>query len=141
MTALQQEIIEAIDDEIDYLTEIERIIRIYVLYQDWMVTYDTDYWIEVMIVIEQNIIENGYYNTWEESYQWYVERLIKLINNYIKYSLKEDVNQKMENIKQLILQKKYEEALSWYKKALEIEPDNRTANAGLNRIQSELQGD
>lgn len=53
MTALQQEIIEAIDDEIDYLTEIERIIRIYVLYQDWMVTYDTDYWIEVMIVIEK----------------------------------------------------------------------------------------
>ena len=39
------------------------------------------------------------------------------------------------------LQKKYEEALSWYKKALEIEPENRTANAGLNRIQSELQGD
>lgn len=39
------------------------------------------------------------------------------------------------------LQKKYEEALSWYKKALELEPDNRTANAGLNRIQSELQGD
>lgn len=118
MTALQQEIIEAIDDEIDYLTEIERIIRIYVLYQDWMVTYDTDYWIEVMIVIEQNIIENGYYDTWEESYQWYVERLIKLINNYIKYSLKEDVNQKMENIKQLILQKKYEKA---YVKAQEME--------------------
>lgn len=39
------------------------------------------------------------------------------------------------------LQKKYEEALSWYKKALEIEPENRTAQAGLNRIQSELQGD
>lgn len=118
MTALQQEIIEAIDDEIDYLTEIERIIRIYVLYQDWMVDYDTDYWIEVMIVIERNIIENGYYDTWEESYQWYVERLIRLINNYIKYSLKEDVNQKMENIKQLILQKKYEEA---YVKAQEME--------------------
>ena len=39
------------------------------------------------------------------------------------------------------LQKKYEEALSWYKKALEVEPDNRTAQSGLNRIQSELQGD
>ena len=39
------------------------------------------------------------------------------------------------------LQKKYEEALSWYKKALEVEPENRTAQAGLNRIQSELQGD
>ena len=34
------------------------------------------------------------------------------------------------------LQKKYEEALSWYKKALEIEPENRTAKSGLNRIQS-----
>ena len=39
------------------------------------------------------------------------------------------------------LQKKYEEALSWYKKALEVEPDNKTAQSGLNRIQSELQGD
>ena len=39
------------------------------------------------------------------------------------------------------LQKKYEEALSWYKKALELEPDNRTAQSGLNRIQSELSGE
>jgi tetratricopeptide (TPR) repeat protein len=40
----------------------------------------------------------------------------------------------------LFAEDKYEEALSWYKKALELEPDNRTAQSGLNRIQSELQG-
>lgn len=37
------------------------------------------------------------------------------------------------------LQKKYEEALAWYKKVLEIEPDNKTAKKNLTRIESELE--
>ncbi len=37
------------------------------------------------------------------------------------------------------LQKKYEEAMSWYKKALELDPENVTAKTNLSRIQSELE--
>lgn len=37
------------------------------------------------------------------------------------------------------LEKKYEEALKWYKKALEIDPQNATAISNINRIQSELE--
>ena len=37
------------------------------------------------------------------------------------------------------LQKKYEEAMSWYKKVLEVDPENSTARANLTRIESELQ--
>ncbi len=37
------------------------------------------------------------------------------------------------------MQKKYDEALSWYKKALELDPENATARSNLNRIQSELE--
>ena len=36
------------------------------------------------------------------------------------------------------LQKKYTEALAWYKKALELEPDNKTALKNLNRLQADL---
>ena len=39
------------------------------------------------------------------------------------------------------LQKKYEEAMSWYKKVLEVDPENTTAQRNLTRIESELQGD
>ena len=38
------------------------------------------------------------------------------------------------------LQKNYAEAMSWYKKVLELDPENKTALSNLNRIQSELQG-
>ncbi len=37
------------------------------------------------------------------------------------------------------LQKNYQEALVWYKKVLELDPENATAKANLNRIQSELE--
>ena len=37
------------------------------------------------------------------------------------------------------LQKNYKEALEWYKKVLEIDPENATARANLNRIESELE--
>jgi tetratricopeptide (TPR) repeat protein len=39
------------------------------------------------------------------------------------------------------LQKKYEEAMSWYKKVLEVDPENSTARANLTRIESELQSE
>ena len=39
------------------------------------------------------------------------------------------------------LQKKYDEAMSWYKKVLEIDPENKTAQSNLNRIQSELKNE
>ncbi len=39
------------------------------------------------------------------------------------------------------MQKKYDEAMSWYKKVLEIDPENRTAVTNLNRIQSELKNE
>ena len=37
------------------------------------------------------------------------------------------------------LQKNYQEALVWYKKVLELDPENATAKANLNRIESELE--
>ena len=37
-----------------------------------------------------------------------------------------------------ILQRNYKEALAWFEKALEIEPDNRAARSGFNRMQSQL---
>ena len=37
------------------------------------------------------------------------------------------------------LQKKYEEAMAWYRKVLEVDPANATAITNLNRIQSELE--
>jgi len=37
------------------------------------------------------------------------------------------------------LQEKYEEAMEWYKKVLELDPDNTTAATNLNRIQSDLE--
>lgn len=39
------------------------------------------------------------------------------------------------------MQKKYDEALSWYKKVLEIDPENGTARSNLNRIESELKNE
>ena len=39
------------------------------------------------------------------------------------------------------LQKKYDEAMSWYKKVLEVDPENNAARVNLNRIQSELQNE
>ncbi|MBO4533584.1 MAG: tetratricopeptide repeat protein [Treponema sp.] len=37
------------------------------------------------------------------------------------------------------LQKNYEEAVVWYKKVLEVDPDNESAKANLNRVMSELE--
>ena len=37
------------------------------------------------------------------------------------------------------LQKNYQEALVWYKKVLELDPENATAKANLKRIESELE--
>jgi len=37
------------------------------------------------------------------------------------------------------LQKKYEEALAWYQKTLELDPQNKTALKGLVRMQSEIE--
>ena len=37
------------------------------------------------------------------------------------------------------MQKNYDEAVSWYKKVLELDPENATAISNLNRIQSELE--
>ena len=37
------------------------------------------------------------------------------------------------------LEKKYEDAMYWYKKVLEIDPQNETARSNLNRIESDLQ--
>ncbi len=37
------------------------------------------------------------------------------------------------------MEKKYEEAMSWYKKVLEIDPENVTARSNLSRIESDLQ--
>ncbi|MCR4899462.1 MAG: tetratricopeptide repeat protein [Treponema sp.] len=39
------------------------------------------------------------------------------------------------------LQKKYDEAMSWYKKVLELDPENATAKSNLARIQSDLQNE
>lgn len=39
------------------------------------------------------------------------------------------------------LQKKYDEAMSWYQKVLEVDPENKTAQSNLNRIQSELKNE
>ena len=39
------------------------------------------------------------------------------------------------------LQKKYDEAMQWYKKALELDPQNATALSNLSRIQSDLQNE
>ena len=37
-----------------------------------------------------------------------------------------------------ILQRNYKEALDWFEKALEFEPDNKAAQSGFNRMQSQL---
>jgi TPR repeat protein len=37
------------------------------------------------------------------------------------------------------MQKKYEEAAAWYRKVLELEPENQSAKANLNRVMSELE--
>ena len=37
------------------------------------------------------------------------------------------------------MQKNYEEAVSWYKKVLELEPENESAKSNLNRVMSELE--
>lgn len=37
------------------------------------------------------------------------------------------------------LQKKYELALAWYQKALEVDPENKTAKKGVARMQSEIE--
>ena len=39
------------------------------------------------------------------------------------------------------LQKNYQEAMTWYKKVLELDPENKTAQSNINRIQSELQNE
>ena len=39
------------------------------------------------------------------------------------------------------LQKKYDEAMVWYKKVLEVDPQNSTALTNLSRIQSDLQNE
>ena len=37
------------------------------------------------------------------------------------------------------MQKNYEEAVAWYKKVLELEPENESAKSNLNRVMSELE--
>ena len=39
------------------------------------------------------------------------------------------------------MQKNYKEAMSWYQKVLELDPENKTALSNLNRIQSELKNE
>lgn len=38
-----------------------------------------------------------------------------------------------------ILQKRYEDAKAWYEKALKLEPDNKSAQKGLNRVLGEME--
>lgn len=107
---IRRKVINEIDDAIDYLTEIERIVRLYVMNQTFMVTYDTDFWIKVIDKVEDDVINNGYYDDWQKSYEWYIDYLIRLINNYIKYSSNDKANKQMQKVKQLILNEQYEQA-------------------------------
>ena len=107
---IRRKVINEIDDAIDYLTEIERIVRLYVMNQTFMVTYDTDFWIKVIDKVEDDVINNGYYDDWQKSYEWYIDYLIRLINNYIKYSSNDKANRQMQKVKQLILNEQYEQA-------------------------------
>ena len=36
------------------------------------------------------------------------------------------------------IQKRYQDAKRWYEKALELDPENKTAAKGLNRVLGEL---